>query len=404
MRIESEVLLDLSKRQTESDSVQSKIASPQFDWDHFLRIASRNMIRLFILHSLKSFTIPDPVRHDLAIHLFVIEQHTAARRKLLQAHLLLIGNKLREADLDFVLIKGFSLDHSNLREFGDLDLLIRPDRLAEAVRLLGALGFELESGSPPITDQPLDEEWISSRLGWDNQFLMVNDDVDLLVELHTNLFPRENIFVEDLDQLWQGIDVFWDKSRYDEALGYRVLSSESLVVLMCLHIAIKRSPAQNKFCMRNLIDVDRTCQRGVSWDSIVEDARILGMSAYIYFSLQLSATLMGTDVPAQVLTRLREQCSPIQLKMCELHRLCLVDFDDSAAFPALAYRVACPFIFGKRWKDRIKWALLIPVLFPSRQDIADRFNLQEDSSSLFLYYAVNPFHRLYVAISRLLRG
>lgn len=401
MRIEDEAVIELCRREPDPDFVLSRANRARFDWDRFLDIASRNTVSLRVLKRLSRIGIPGPRRGELSANLFAFEEHVSSRQRLMKAQLDAIGDRLR-GQVEFVLLKGLSVDRSGVRECGDLDLLVRPDRVVQSVDLLRGIGYQFR-GSPLVHPSKRRQSEITAQLTWNNQFELVNDEAQLLVELHTNLFHRRWVYVEDLDCLWENIHAFWSSSRYDEQLGCDVLSPECSALLMCLHVALKRSPARNTFCLRNLIDVDRACHAGFSWDDLTDQSRECRVSPYVYFTLVLSTRLLGTGVPPSVLSRLREDCSRAELRMCALHQRCLVGLDGNAPFTSTAYRVAAPFVFGKSWRDRIRWLLLIPILFPSRLALAARYELEEDSPLLIVYFLLNPLLRLHAAASRSLR-
>lgn len=403
MRAEDELLLELCLGSPDPLRVRNLAQAESLDWEYFLQIGSRNMVRLFTLSRLEEIVPLWELDSLLPGYLFMDEQRCRERREMMRSELDRIGSKLRGAGLEFILMKGLSLNYSELREFGDMDLLVRTEHALDSVQLLGELDYVFE-GSPLISrERRTDQGGIESQLDWNNQYEVVNQSNQLLVELHTNLFHRKGVYVEDLDRLWQGIGRYWEDAREDPQLGCQVFSNEGLVLLMCLHVAIKRSPGRNQFCLRNLVDIDQSCADGLDWSVLARDAKSFGVAPLVYFALCLSRDHLGTPLPSKPMEDLKGACSFVQLRLCDLHLGCVSGFNGSAPLAALAYRVASPFVFGRRWSDRFKWLLLIPVLFPSRFDLARQFKLEEDSLLVYPCYLLNPLRRLYGALTRLAR-
>jgi hypothetical protein len=298
-------------------------------------------------------------------------------------------------------MKGLSLDLYRLRAFGDLDVLVRKEDLTNAIELLHRLDYAYFVGSSLerlLTSR--EKSNISLQLSWNNHYQLRNARTGLLLELHTNLFQRARVYVEDLDTLLDNIDLFWEGKRYDAEMKCFTLSREHSLLLMCLHNAINRSPSNNRFLFRTCADIDMLIDRGVKWDGFVEACHRLRCAPWVYFSLLLTEQLLDTGIPADVLAALKNDCTRWQLYLIDVHLRCLRSLRFSSIFYSKLYRFLNPFVFGRRWKDRIKWLLLLPILFPPRRQMARNFNVREDSPVVYLTYLLNPLRWLYLVATR----
>lgn len=202
-----------------------KLASATFDWDQLFWLASRHaVVPLVDQHLGRSLTgaLPSDFREKLRS----AAQEWAARSLLLSAQLVSIVRGLKGANIDALPFKGptlAALIYGNLalRQYQDLDILVRRTDLEPARRTLLALGFR-----PAV---PYSESQRSSieLTGHHEQLL---DDAGTLVELHWSLNHRT--LTHD------SLELRWWEDRQTTAIGgesVRTLGPERLILYLCMH-------------------------------------------------------------------------------------------------------------------------------------------------------------------------
>src|SRR6056297_3395422 len=88
-------------------------------------------------------------------------------------------------NIDFLLIKGFAVDKSPLRQMNDIDVLIHKKDLDKVFTLLKSNGYTYV-GSNILSEKELKNPEI--QYNWNNQFQFRVPNSKLTVEVHTNLF------------------------------------------------------------------------------------------------------------------------------------------------------------------------------------------------------------------------
>lgn len=187
------------------------------------------------------------------------------------------------AEMEALPLKGLHLAHRlypspGLRDMGDIDLLVRPDSLDRADRVLRRLGYVPGRDPRPLAEAP--ESWVHSVLYARGR--------DLPVHLHWHVqngsLPGFMVRI-DPEEIW----------REREGDG---MAPHHLLVTLCEH-ALKHSYD----ALVHLTDIELVARR-VSWDRAAEAARRWGLERAVYYALVLVRDLLGVEAPG--LKRFRE--------------------------------------------------------------------------------------------------
>ena len=202
------------------------------------------------------------------------------------AELFRILEKFRGASVESIVVKGPVLSmraygDPGLRQYADLDFLIRAKDLVGAMRALNELAYE---GDVPI------EAIEAGKIP--GEYLFLQPGTKLLVELHTEhtfrYFPR-SLPMEDY--FARRTDVLLD--------GHRVpaLSSEDEFVLICIHGA--------KHFWERLMwiaDVAAMASGGteLDWGIVKASAKAVGAERMVNVALRLVKDLLRREIPAEM--------------------------------------------------------------------------------------------------------
>lgn len=180
--------------------------------------------------------------------------------------------------------KGPALAHvlygdSARREFGDLDLLVRPADVRRAAGALRGLGYEKNLQLSPR------QEKAYLRSGY--EYVFGRGAERNLIELQWNLLPRfysvdadvENLFARSREHAFDGCSA-------------RVLSHEDQMVFLCVHAA-KHQWAQ----LGMVRDIAALSRLGLDWKGVLNEARELGILRILLMSLLLANHVLGADLP-----------------------------------------------------------------------------------------------------------
>ena len=402
MKREDKLILEICKSRPDSFQINSLIENDKFDWPYFLSAISKHKISPFVLDTLLKYK---KVRQR---NPFLIQRakkeiiEMSGQRNKIKKEFNRIHNELLKYDITCILLKGLSLDFSGLRVIGDIDILVWQKDLIKAIDIMERIEYEYVGHMNRLLNRK-EKNNINLQFTWNNQYQLYNRKAGLLLELHTNLFEKTRVYDLNLDTLYDNIEIFWNGKKYDDELKCFTLSTEHSVLLMCLHNAIKRSPSNNSFLMRTIIDIDVLIQKGINWRVFTDDSIQLRIAPFLYFSLLFARRLINTKVPEDVIAALKDRCSRWQLISTAIHQKCFVSLKHYSILYSKIYRILSPFAFNARWKNRIKWLFLIPILFPPKWKMAGFFGLKSHSPLVFFTYLVNPFRWLLLMAKRALR-
>jgi len=170
-----------------------------------------------------------------------------------------------------------------LREFSDLDILIKKEDVPKARALMTSSGFRLpfKWDEGPVVDQLSQYEMI-----------FVHDRSKTMVELKWNIL--ENFFScpFDIDSLWRG-----QRTGFIADKEVPTLSPEDSLLILCVH--------GTKHLWDHLIWVSDVSQlihtnRGLDWEYTMRQSASLGCQRILFLGLQLCKDLLGTSIPERV--------------------------------------------------------------------------------------------------------
>jgi hypothetical protein len=212
-----------------------------------------------------------------------------------------------------------------LREFGDLDLIVRSKDVLKAHQLLQNHGFRPEfdlqaTGSPSSPRIP-------------GQYLFVFDGG--IAELHSELTLRYFPLPLDLEALSSRLQTVSLAGR-----EVRTFSVEDSLPILCVH-------ASKHFWDRLMwvCDIAELVQNpaGVNWERVEEETRRLGCERMLFLGLCLAHELLDAPLPEGVLCEV-EASSAVRAMAAQVSRRIL---REDAGTPAVAQR----FLFRLRMRE-----------------------------------------------------
>jgi hypothetical protein len=276
------------------------------DWAYLLRMAGRHRVMPLLYWNLNTICpdgVPKNTLDELRDHFYANGQ----RSLILTGELLKILNLLEEREVSAIPYKGpvlATVAYGNLalREFGDLDLLVRKDDALKARKVLTSLGY-----SPPHRMAQAQE---AAFLKYDRQFSLMRDD-GCVVELHWTVAPRAIYFVLDPEYLWKRVERV--------ALGGGTVASfspEDLFLILCVHGSAHQWERVGWICdIAELIRVSKN----LDWERLVKRAKALKCRRMLLLGLLLANTLLDAELPESILGEARAD-SEVQVLAAEVNR------------------------------------------------------------------------------------
>lgn len=400
---EERLILQLSGGSMDFRWIHADVSQSPFEWVRLHKTAQRQGVAALVLDRLLQIPLPASSKSFL--------QHAAKKEIVAVMHdnlvfkreLARILEPLHGRGIECILLKGLSLNYSQLRPMGDIDLMVPPDRLAEAIDAILVLdGYHFRrmqkegpdfsrvySGRLPERERRL----VPRHISWNNEFQVFNPSLGVLVELHhapLQIRNPDKRFMEDIQGVLDHLAQFWQEKRFDVELGCHVLAPEHSLLLMCLRNSIKQPPANSSFRLSNLVDISNLVGNGIDWRRFLQHCVQMRIAPHALFSLDLSQRLLGTPVPDSILRDLKTQCTSRQLRAVSLHRHCVTSLRSGSILYSKLYKAISPGAFGGTFMEQVKGVLFLQFWLPSRARMAGFYRLPLGSPWIALAYLANP--------------
>jgi hypothetical protein len=277
---EFELLLACCAHRRDSDRLAQALGS-RIDCEIALRLAEHHRV-LPALHAAMSGR--DDLPASIASDIRSRAEKNALKALRFSAELARIARAFAERGVEALAHKGPLLAQllygdPAMRQFGDLDFLVRPVDVARAKETLRDLGYELQLHLSPR------QERAYLRSGYEYVFALGGQRN--LLELQWRLLP--GFYAVEFD-----IDAIFERSVEVTIEGFRVrtLGCEDLMLALCAHAA-KHGWAQ----LGMLRDIATLSDFQLNWGWILKEARRLGIVRILTISISLAAGLLGCGIP-----------------------------------------------------------------------------------------------------------
>jgi hypothetical protein len=280
---EFELLLACLRRSSDGELPLDAILALPLNWDRVLHLADHHRV-LPALHSVlrRRDAVPASIRSAIAAR-FERQQLRGLR---FTAELARISRKFQHHAIQALSHKGAVLGQllyrdPAMRQFGDLDFLVRAADVSRARSALEDLGY-----APKIQLSPRQEkEYL--RSGYEYVFGL-NADHNL-VEMQWQIVPRFYSVSFDMEALFsRSIDLEMD------GLKLRLLGREDLMLVLCVHAA------KHEWAHLGMIrDIATLAGFNLDWGWINAEASRLGIARILTISLLLARNLLGQTPPAE---------------------------------------------------------------------------------------------------------
>jgi hypothetical protein len=293
---EHELLLCCA-RTARSPETAGRIATllrEDLDWKRVLRLAREHRLSSLLYWQL-SGACPEAVPKDTLSQLRDGFGANHLRNLYLTGELLRLLKELEGSGIPAIPYKGpvmAAAVYGNLalREFGDLDILVRKGDVLKAREILTSLGYESHYRMTPAQEAFL--------LDYDRQYTFLRDD-GCVVELHWTVAPRPVYFLLSPEYLWERAERV--------ALGganVASFSAEDLLLILSVHGAVHLWERIGWIC--DIAELVRGAE-SVDWERLVERARALSCKRMLLLGLLLANDLLDAVPPEKVLREARAE-------------------------------------------------------------------------------------------------
>lgn len=290
---EREFLLQLLGRPRPERSLALDAATPQLDWQRLFTITPPDL-SAYLEYKIRENGLASRCPAQLLEGAGQARRAAAARWLRLRFELRNLVNEFTRHRIEFVILKGAVLafaayPDSSLRPVSDIDLLVRPESLTNALKLVEDAGFVC----------PKRFEFADPRIFKD--FVVPGEEISLplekpgtqaLIEVHTQLESAEPWFPVPIGKVWEHIE----KIDANE-IGIPTLDAHEFLFHLVLHFSRGHFFSLG---LRPLLDVHLWVElqsERLDWEWIARECARRKYSDWMYLTLKIAKECFATRVP-----------------------------------------------------------------------------------------------------------
>jgi hypothetical protein len=293
IRLNEQLLIECVRANPDLARIRELLERPDFVWAPFWTLAGEQHVQPLVGHVLSDSTLPGSLPDEARHATRAARLQTTINNMATHAELDAVVTLLSQHSIPSVTLKGTYLAERlfsslDARRCGDIDILVPEEDWHTARRLLEDAGYE-----PAATVNP----GVLQHAFHDVPLVRVAHGRAFIVELHRQLTDPRSVTI-DYQNLWQRVAN--EGVRSGNLVG---LPPAELLVFLAIH-----APKHDTGVMRLLADIDHLISREeelLDWQYAVALARTWHADAILYFVLTLSASLLRTPVPDDVLDAIR---------------------------------------------------------------------------------------------------
>ncbi|HEX8183840.1 MAG TPA: nucleotidyltransferase family protein [Blastocatellia bacterium] len=341
------------------------------DWDYLVIEADRHGLMPLVYSNLGAAfpeAVPEPFINTLRDNF----RKNAISNLLLTSEMCSIINLLGASGVSAVPFKGPTLAVAAygdlaLREFRDIDLLVREEDVLRARAILAARGY--------APDHQLSRAQETAYLKSENECGLKGR---VYLELQWNIVPRNHSFKLNDDELWRNLDLINVEGQQVAAL-----STEDLLLLLCVHASKQSWKRLSWVC--DVSELIRA-RRDMDWNRLFERAKRLGGKRMLSTGLILANGLLGAALPDFALEQVNADRAARRLAARACARLfsSKVNFYEALKNPLFYIKAR------ERLRDKARCCARM-ALSPTVNDLQ---SLSLPPALFFFYYPLRPLRLL----------
>ena len=294
-RSEDELLLCCARTDIGADTAERMqyLCRGSIDWDYLIGAASAHGVKPLLCYVL-SKSCPESIPRNILDQLNRYLQAHALKNLFLAHELIRLLGALDKIGVTAIPWKGPVLAETaygnvGLRQFGDLDILVRERDAMIAKDLLLSSGYRLlYRGTAEQED---------AFHGVRKVYELVREDGRVAVELHWAITSHTFYFPLDPASLWNHVERVSLQGASVPNLG-----TGDLLLVLCVHGA--KHHWGRLMWISDIAEVLLTYSQEIDWPSLLNRARSLGGARMLALGLVLARDLLGAKLPEGVLQQI----------------------------------------------------------------------------------------------------
>ncbi len=279
----------------------TSLATTDIDWKAFASLVARHQVTALVYAALCRYAadnVPGKIKEELKRRTL----HARGRALVHTGEVVRLNRAFAEQGIEAVSLKGVTLSQRlfgdpAMRHVQDIDLMVRPDRLTDADRLLKTQGYRRTFPASELTPKM----W-QRMLLQDHHLAYTHDEFRVAVELHWNL------------DLWtsQNVQELWNYGRKMELMGstFWELNEDALLLVLCSHGAGHR---WSRLKWLNDVAVLLAQERVTNWNDLFALAARFDLERALAQTALLVHWLFGTRLAGPLPALVTREKSSVEL-------------------------------------------------------------------------------------------
>lgn len=235
--------------------------------------------------------IPESVKDKLQQSYF----KTLGRSMVLHNAFANVGIELNNNNIPFIALKGIYLSEwlykdIGLRQFSDIDLLVKEEDGERCLELLSTKGYKPRTSSP-VSD------FVASKSDFVHYAPMELNDIS--IEIHVKLHKNKEKYKLAMDSIWKNaLPVTIDK------VAANTLDLSDMMIYLCIHLDKHFREGHVQFTsfndITNLLEMEVT---GIEWDKFINRCNLYKCEDVVFKYLLLVHKYFKASLPIQIVNR-----------------------------------------------------------------------------------------------------
>jgi len=374
---EFQLLLYCARSRPDAQSIR-ELVTQDVNWQALMQLARQHYVRPLLFQSLKTVcwdAVPEAIKLELEQFNWTnVQKNLVFAGELLRFFRLFQQNHIPMATFKGPILAVSVYGDIALREFSDLDILIKETDLRKAEGILTACGYR--------ADFP-DEDYRSAFVSYLGQYAFRQSKTGIAIDLHWRLSSKSMMFPITSTEVWPRLREVPIGSRTVPTLAH-----DDLALYLAAHGTKEGWRSLGWVC--DFAEVLRNCH-DVNWAAILERAQRSCSSRMLLLAVFLASTLLEAPAPAHLVDKARSS-SPVR-----------------ALARKVQLRMLHPDTQGEDWKflnglslhDRF-WRRLRPIAtLLTTRTVGDYQAMPLPKSLWNIYYFTRPFRLANKAVQRM---
>jgi hypothetical protein len=301
IRPEHQLMIGCARVKIDDIAAMQKLVHQPIDWQYLIDRSYQQGVMPLLYRNLEkhgSGLVPVDVLQTLRQMFFNNSQYSLLlTRELIQTFKLLHEHNIAAVPYKGPVLAAAVYGDVSLREYGDIDIVVRQEDILKAERLLLAQGY-VHKDQMSEADKAA---FLQSK--HEHNFTFIHRVSDIMLELHWRITPRVTSLIEPKH--------FWQNLQSETLAGapYLNLSLADWLPILCVHGSRHRWERLTWLC--DIAEIMR--HQAIDWDAVIQRSQVLSCRRMLFLGVLLSHYILDAPLPDRVLQEMTADADVLKL-------------------------------------------------------------------------------------------